>query len=391
MDTCFLKVARRLPRDSFLWLACCVAAAGSTAAAGESDRVMVDYLNRVRAETAAQSISVAILHRGEIAFNRAVGFADLERSIKATPETVYRTGSIAKVITVVAVMRSIEAGELSLGTNVRELVPEFREKKGDITIEHLLTHTSGIRHYSGWDYIPGGKLRREYASAADALRIFAEDNLLFEPGTGFRYSTYAFTLLQVALERATRSDFESYLREHIWRPAGMSHTSLERKDSEFAVGYSRPNKYTSGFGAKNRKGHFEPEPQHGVSYKHAGGGMLSTPEDLVKFADAVHGGKLLSQNSTTTMLQKKYHRLEGSGNTAFAWRVDEQDGQPMIHMGGSIVGFKSFLVSWPAEELSIAVMVNQSDFPRREEIAFHLARIYRENNKPNPPNPPSPE
>ena len=340
-----------------------------TANAEVDTDAITEYLEGILEESGAPSISVAVGLNGKIAHQNAVGLAAMEPAIPAAPETVYRTGSIAKVITTVAAMQLIEQGKLSLETDVREFVPEYPAKVWTVTVENLLTHTSGIRHYARPDWIDGGAHSINYPSTLSALSIFKDDPLLFEPGTDYLYSTYAFTLLQAVIEAATGQDFEIYLKDNIWMPAGMAQTELERVSHpvpEFATGYIQID----------AEGNIGPVEPHNVTYKYAGGGMLSTPTDLVKFVQALQNQKLLTTDSLNRMWQTPYADLQA--NQAYGWRTEENNGRQIIHMGGSISGFKSFLVFWPDSGLSIAVMSNRDNFDYRSKIAFHLGELYFE-------------
>ena len=164
-------------------------------------------------------LSVAVGWDGAVRYSRGFGLADVELDVPVTPRTRFRTASIAKPMTAVAVMQLVQAGKLDLEADVRTYVPAFEEKPWPVTLRHLLCHQSGIRHYQRDGEASG---TQSYLSLTDSLAIFAGDELLFEPGTKYSYSTYAYTLLGCAVESASGTSYEAYMREHVWGPPGWA-------------------------------------------------------------------------------------------------------------------------------------------------------------------------
>lgn len=179
----------------FLALCAIVGAAAGEAAGGTvdtnatatSEPRLREYLQAQRHVSKAPSISVAVGVDGKIVVAEAVGFADVDQEIRASTATQYRTYSITKAITAVAIMKLWERGQISLDDDVRDYVPAFPHS---VPVINLLTHTSGIRHYKE----NAGEISstREYASLSDAIGIFKDDPLEFEPGMGYRYSSFGF-------------------------------------------------------------------------------------------------------------------------------------------------------------------------------------------------------
>src|SRR3954447_10287789 len=173
-----------------------------------------------QAKTQAPAVTVAVAVDGKITYSKAFGMADVENDVKATPETLIRTGSIAKPITAAAAMTLVEAGKLDLDAPVQKYCPAFPQKQWAITTRELLTHPSGIRHYKEGEI----ESTKHYNSMSDGFTIFAADPLLFEPGTKFSYSTYGYTVAGCVIEGASGEKYFDYVREHVLLPAGMTHT-----------------------------------------------------------------------------------------------------------------------------------------------------------------------
>src|SRR5919109_3491269 len=213
-----ISAARRATNVALVTL---VSACAAVALAAQQTRF--DGVVRIAAEGHRQSgapgMSVAVVLDDRLAWSDGFGLADVENDVPARANTVYRIASISKPIAATAVMQLVERGRVSLDDPIQKYVPRF-PAKGDqtITVRHLLTHTSGIRHYRGGEM----ESSREYETVIDALSIFQDDPLLFAPGTKYSYSTYAYNLLGAVVEAASGLNFETYLRTQVWGPAGMT-------------------------------------------------------------------------------------------------------------------------------------------------------------------------
>src|SRR3954466_7432426 len=223
-----------------------------------------------QAKTQAPAITVAVAVDGKITYSKAFGMADVENDVKATPETLIRTGSIAKPISAAAALTLVDAGKLDLDAPVQKYCPAFPQKQWTITTRQVLGHVSGIRHYRGDDFAS----TKHYASMTDSLAMFANDPLLFEPGTKYQYSTYGYTLLGCVVEGASGEKFVDYTAKHVLAPAGMTNTIL---DDVFAIVPHRARGYSKEKGKVFNTGLMD------SSYKIPGGGYVSTAEDLVRF------------------------------------------------------------------------------------------------------------
>src|SRR5258708_746885 len=178
-------------------------------------------------------LSAAIVLEGEPRWSQGFGMADLENSSPATSSTLFRLGSLSKPISATAVLQLWERGKLDLDAPVQKYCPAFPQKEWPISTRELLGHLGGIRHYS-----PDGKgdvpedSARHFASMQESLQIFASDPLVAKPGAKFNYSTYGYTLLGCVLEAATSQKYVDYVREKVFKPAGMANTQA---DDFFAV------------------------------------------------------------------------------------------------------------------------------------------------------------
>jgi len=336
---------------------------GLSAAYGQSDYGQIlDYMEKVRHETGAPGLSVAVALKGKIRFSGGVGFAELDNQIPSTGRTVHNIASISKTHAAVAIMQLVEQGKVDLDAPIQSYVPYFPRKRWPITVRHILTHTSGIRHYRNNDFgTQRVKEKIHYDSLQAAIEIFKDDTLLFKPGDYYLYSSYASNLMQGIIEGLTGMGFEEYLRKYVWEPAGMLSTAFdvpERIVHNRGKGYSR-----------NKQGILTNIQYANVSYKYAGGGIISTSEDLVRFGIALNNGTLLKPETLRMMYTVQVDpvmRFNPRGEPekqnhkqALSWpiRTDAQ-GRDFPSHTGTVKGCRSYLLNYPEEDLVVALIAN---------------------------------
>lgn len=308
------------------------------------------------------SLSVAVAVDNELRWTNGYGMADLENFVPAKAATAYRVASVTKPMTATAVLQLVEQGRMALDAPVQTYVPSFPKKPWPITIRHLLTHQSGIRHYQGQEI----DSTRHYNTLVEALEIFKNDPLLFQPGTGYSYSTYAYTLLGAALESASGAQYIDYLRDRVFAPAGMDQTRL---DEVAAIIPNRAQGYRS-----MQNGTLRNSGLADTSYKIPAGGLSSTAADLVRFACALDKGLLvrratLDQMWTIQTLDAKPdpgnptrasqpRQTQPPLSYGFGWIITERNGEKEVWHTGGQQRTSTVLLVRPARHLAIAVMAN---------------------------------
>src|SRR5215472_15713112 len=163
----------------------------------EINQKVTEFMSR----TCTPGVSVAVVKDGAFVWATGYGLADLENYVPATDETMYRLGSVSKPITATAVMWLAEHGQLDLDAEVQKYCPAFPRKQWPITIRELLGHYGVIRHYKAND--PALASTHRYASMEESLQVFANDDLVAEPGKKFNYSTFGYTVLGCVIEGAS--------------------------------------------------------------------------------------------------------------------------------------------------------------------------------------------
>src|SRR5579863_7826635 len=220
-------------------------------------------------------LSVAVAVDGRIVYSEGFGYADLEQRVAAWPTTKFRIGSVSKSLTAVGLVQLVEQGKFDLDAPIQKYVPAFPDKGAVITTRMVAGHLAGIRHYKDDEFT----ISKHYDKVAEGLKIFADDPLVSPPGKEFHYSSYGFNLVSAAMESASGENFLPYMHEHVFEPLGLRNT-LEDQPAEIiaerARFYDKPKDQPQGNA-----------PYVDNSYKWAGGGFLSTSDDLVRFGSAL--------------------------------------------------------------------------------------------------------
>ncbi len=343
-------------------------AAGSAGAQNGATAARFAGADRIAAEArtalGSPGLSVAVVVDDTLAWSAGYGLADVENDVPARGDSVYRIASISKTMAATAVMQLVERGQVALDDPIQKYVPAFpRKGEQTITVRHVLTHTSGIRHYKAGEM----EHREPYDSIDGAIAIFKDDPLLFTPGGKYSYSSYAFNLLAGLVERASGVSYEAYLSEHIWKPAGMTHTYLEHPQE---VVTHRVRQYVKAGG----NGRVHNAPYADLSIKWAGGGVISTVEDLARYHIALDQGKLLKPETMERMYTPTRLNDGSQSDYGLGWMIsrDAQGHRWVAHSGGA-TGGSTYLLRDPARKLAVVIFSNVQEAGNLREVAMRIA------------------
>jgi CubicO group peptidase (beta-lactamase class C family) len=257
------------------------------------------YVNRLAAADAFSG-TVVVAKGGKPIFQKAVGLAHKGYAVPNKLDTKFNLGSMNKMFTSVAIAQLVEQGKLAYADTIGKHLTDYPNKDAadKVTIHHLLTHTSGLADYFNDKYMEASKDR--FRQIADFLPLFADKPLEFTPGERFRYSNAGFLVLGAIIEKVSGQSYFDYVRERIYKPAGMTGTDAFEMDAadvpNLAFGYTKGEPDASGKRAwKNNLF------MHVVKGGPAGGGFSTAP-DLIRFADALQSGKLIRATSLATIL-----------------------------------------------------------------------------------------
>lgn len=313
-------------------------------------------------------LSAAVSVAGRIVWSTGVGYADLEQRVAVWPSTRFRIGSVSKTVTAAALGLLHDAGKLDLDGPIQQYVPDFPKKQWSITTRQLAGHLAGVRHYNDDEDVTVDEAfdRRRYHTVDDGLAIFRSDPLVFQPGSTYHYSSYGWNLISAVIEGASGEPFLTYMKQHIFEPLGMRHTMADHPDMIISQ--------RGRFYERSPEGGWRNAPYIDVSYKWAGGGLLSTSEDLVRYAAAYLTDDFLACE-TIAMMFRSMRTADGQETGyGIGWSVkQDEEGRQIVQHGGDIEGGRAHLVLYPGQGVAVAVLVNLTSAPSVDDLARQIA------------------
>ncbi|HEY1976362.1 MAG TPA: serine hydrolase domain-containing protein [Candidatus Baltobacteraceae bacterium] len=306
-------------------------------------------------------MSISVSRDGTIVYSNAYGYANLARHTPATVQTHYEIGSITKQFTATGILQLKEAGKLSLDDTIGKWIPQYA-RGAKITIRELLQQTTGIPDYTdtnGFEKIAGTKT----PSFAAMLGMISGKPLLFAPGSRFSYSNTNYIILGEILERASHTPWESYVRSHLFAPAGM--TSSGFIDDEASL---KP--MATGYGLSKKGVKVAPPLISGWAW--SAGAIVSTVDDMQHWDAALLRGKLINQTDLAAMFTPGKSAWDKGSGYAFGWVVDSVDGHKRIWHNGGTFGFLSANLLFPKDRVAIVALQNGLSMAGPESTATRI-------------------
>lgn len=340
-------------------------AATDYAKAIEQARAMVRELV---AEQNIPGFSIAVGLHGQVLWSEGFGFANLEHRVPVTTLTKFRIGSVSKPVTATAMGILMQEGRLDLDAPVQRYVPSFPEKRYQLTVRQVAGHIAGIRHYRGDENFSA----RRYESVLEGLEIFEDDPLLFEPGTEYSYSSYGWNLISAVVEGASGVPFLHFMNDRVFEPLEMRHTVAGHTDSIIAHRTAFYVRSPDDRGLLNAR--FVDN-----SYKWAGGGFLSTPEDLLRFGSAHIEPGILDATTLEVFFTSQTLNDDAITSYGVGWRTRvNDDGERIVsHTGGSVGGTTVLLVNRD-RGLVVAAVANISGARMGLQLATRVGELFLE-------------
>ena len=309
-------------------------------------------------------LSVAVAVDGDVVWSEGFGYADVENRVPVTPVTRFRIASISKPLTAAAIGLLVEQGRLDLDAPVQRYVPSFPQKPWPITTRQLAGHLAGIRHYNGREMYSAVS----YPNVTAALDVFRNDSLIHQPGSRYAYSSYGWNLVSAVVEGAAQENFLRYMHDRVFVPLGMRSTVAEHPDSIIPF---RARFY------ERRNGNLLNAPYVDNSVKWAGGGFLSTAEDLVRFGSAhLQPGFLKAE---TLRLLHTAQKENGGRETGYGigWSVGrDSTGRRTIGHSGGAVGGNTYLLLFPDQRVVVALLANTSNAGTSARVAGSIGELF---------------
>ncbi len=323
-----------------------------TAIAQKPSKTVQSQLDEIVDDKMVMGVAAAYSINGKTTEQATAGYADKKEGKPFEIDTKVRMGSIAKPMTALAIMQLVEQEKIDLDVPIQTYIADYpKHKKTQITARHLLSHTSGI---SGYKDGRESNTTTQYATLYDALELFKDRDLLFEPGTQYAYTTYGYTVLGAIIESVTETTFEEYMLEHIFKKAGMANTGVEK----FEEALENESKL---YHRNNGKGKAKPAKENNLSNRLPAGGFYTTLSDMLKFGNAVIDNLFVKEETLTLMRQ--HHSLEKENNAyGFGWFLynpKPREGAIIGHPGAQS-GCTSFLFIVPSKKAVCIILSNTS-------------------------------
>lgn len=318
-------------------------------------------------------LSVAVGVDGSLVWAEGFGWADLEARVPVAPDTRFRLGTASVALTSAAVGLLLEKESLSLDEKIQTYVREFPDKPWPVTLRQLMGHVAGVRNDGGDE---GPLYGKTCGRPVEGLEPFADRDLLFEPGTQYRSSSYGWILVSAAVEAVAQEPFDAFMRTRLFEPLGMRDTKVDSVTDPIA---NRATAYFPRFAADPKYG---PDISREIDLScYAGAGaFLSTPSDLVRFGLAMTNGTLLKP--PTVQLLHTPQRLTSGEETGYGlgWDLESVDfnGTPARWAGhhGTVLGGRvASLITFPDRGIVVAIMSNTS-YADTESLALKIAGVF---------------
>jgi CubicO group peptidase (beta-lactamase class C family) len=338
------------------------AVARPEAASIGSQQAASRFVDSIAAAQHLPGFAVTVRKDGVVLWRHGVGYADVATATPATSGTLFRIGSVSKLLTATLLIRSSQEGRIDLDAPVGRYV-DVPRPLADATLRQLGGHLGGVRHYRGAEFFS----TRHYYRLTDAIEVFAHDSLVAPPGTRYSYSSYGFNLIGAAIERRLGVPFPTAMREHVLAPLGLTAIVPDVSDTK-PVARATLYAVTNGTSA--------PAPEDDLSGRWPSGGYLASTDDLARFGETVLAPGLLDAQSLRDMLTPQRLASGAATTVGIGWRIGRDSlAGPFYHHGGSSNGGSAFLLVLPREHLVVAMASNAfGQWSDREALV--VARLF---------------
>jgi len=309
----------------------------------------LDSLYRSTFQASDPGAIILVAQDGRPVFKKAYGMANLENNVLLNTDHKMGIGSISKQFAAVSILLLQQEGKLNIKDDIRKYLPAYNTYGKIITIENILSHTSGIPSYTemnGFDTIVNKTI-----SNFQLVKFFEKQPLLFEPGTNWSYSNSGYVLAALIVEKITGKPFNDFLQQRIFRPLLMTETSLG--SSEFIL----PGK-SGEYSGPTPKGRIKMETQYNWYWAYGAGQIISTVDDMLKWDDALYRPGFL-RSDLVSLAHKSFILKNGEdAHYGTGWAISTFKTKRMVQHGGSIGGYRAQGMRIPEDHLYILILSN---------------------------------
>ncbi len=307
----------------------------------------IDQLFRAAAQPNEPGLAVIVVRKGETLHRSAYGMANVELRVALQPDHVLRIGSVTKQFTSAAIMMLAEEGKLAVTDPITKFLPDYPTQGKTITVEHLLTHTSGIQSYT--DMPKWRSMFRQDMSLTELIDLFKNEPMQFEPGARWRYNNSGYILLGAIIEKVSGKKYADFVQERIFTPLGMKDTRYDVTEQVIprrAAGYVKAGERIVN------------APYLSMTQPYAAGSLMSTVDDLAKWDAALAAGRVINADSLGKIFTSYALTSGNDSSYGYGWSIGRYEGRAVQEHGGGIHGFRSYVLRIPSDGVYVAVLSN---------------------------------
>jgi len=321
-----------------------------------------EYVRAQMRERHIPGAAIAVVKDGKIVKADSYGLANVELNVPVNKETVFEIGSVSKQITAAAIMLLVEEEKVNLDEKISKYLPAAPETWKNVTVRNLLTHTSGIKSYTG---LSGFELTKRL-KRDEFVKSIGTHPLEFEPGERYNYSNSGYNLLGFIIESVSGESYWDFLQKRIFKPLGMNKTA--NRDPQFIV----PNR-ADGYEWRNER---LVGRDYDLTDVFSAGAIVSTVTDLAKWEAALRGDTFLKKESKETIWTPVRFNSGKLYPYGLGWNVTEFRGHKLFSHGGQTAGFAANISRYVDDNLTVIVLTNLGDQGLGTMIARGIAKIY---------------
>lgn len=313
--------------------------------------------------------AVGVFEKGQLVFSAGYGLADLEHETVITPQHIFHLGSVGKQFTALGLMLLHEDGLLDYDAPIGSYLPELEWTGPDLTVRHLLHHTSGLPDYDEDEDLYDELLAvSEQPTNMDLLTALANfDTLANSPGEVFSYSNTGYDVLGALIERLSGQTYAEFMQARVFGPTGMTDTfalpnSQRLEDPRVCISYD---------------GELQPQEYTELDNLNGSGSIYSTIPDLFLYDQALYANTLVRQETLAEAFTAGKLNNGASTDYGFAWDVNQYKGEPYVGHSGAWLNFAAYFLRFPERQLSVVVLLNRDDIDV-DALTFQVADLWLE-------------
>ncbi len=309
--------------------------------------------------------AVIVTRNGKTLFRKAYGMANLEHGVALQPDMPMRLASVTKQFTAAAILLLADQGKLAVTDDITQYLPNYPTHGARISIENLLTHTSGIR---GYTELPGFEdIAQRDMTAQQMIGFFKDKPLEFQPGERFSYSNSGYFLLGAIIEKVSGMPYAEFMEQNLFKPLQLTHT---RYDCLACIVPHRVQGYTLAQSTYNNAVAIS------MTQPYSAGALSSNVDDLATWSDAMAAGKLLKPESWRRMFSPYVLKNGTASPYGFGWFIGKIRDVDVLEHSGGIPGFATHVLRAPAQGVFIAILTNNdTQKPSPAALAQNIAGI----------------